>query len=92
MKNTNELVKQARAGEQLAGNKLVLEFIMQEKARLFDEFSRSKWWQARLRQSVWTRLQAVNNLDQRIKNAIAAGEMAKETLTNPKVMHRLINR
>jgi len=92
MNKTDELVKQARAGEQLASNKLVLDFIMQEKARLFDEFSRSKWWQARLRQSVWARLQAVNNLDQRIKNTIATGEMAKEALTNPKLMHRLIHR
>lgn len=80
---TEELHDQFNAGEHakaLKENPLFAGLLLQEKARLFQEFSRSKWWQRRLRQAVWEQIQAVNALESKLQSLLFHGEMAKEEI------------
>ena len=78
-----ELRDTAAAGEHakaLKDNPLFAGLLVAEKARLFQEFSRSKWWQRRLRQAVWEQIQAVNALENKLHGLLFQGEMAKDEL------------
>lgn len=78
-----EILDAAKAGEHakaLKENPLFAGLLVGEKARLFQEFSRSKWWQRRLRQAVWEQIQAVNALESKLQSLLFHGEMAKEEI------------
>lgn len=78
-----QVAEEAKAGDyakELAKNPLFAGLLVSEKARLFSEFSRSKWFQYRLRHSIWAQLQAVNALDSKINGLLVKGEAAREEI------------
>lgn len=64
--------------EQLRGNPVFKQAFIEEKARLFNEFCYSKWYQWRLRHSLWQRIQAVNALESKLISVDHAARMAEE--------------
>lgn len=64
----------------LRSNPVFKQAFIEEKAKLFTEFSTSKWFQYRLRNSLWNRIQAVNALENRLLSVDHAARAAKEEL------------
>lgn len=78
---TEELTQAQLAGEhvkQLRANPVFAQVFTAEKARLFNEFSRSKWYQRAFRRSLWAQCQAVNALESRLAGIEYHAEMAAQ--------------
>jgi len=76
-----ELTQAMIAGEnvrQLRANPVFSQIFTAEKARLFNEFSRSKWYQRLFRKSLWAQCQAVNALESKLAGIEYTAEMARQ--------------
>jgi hypothetical protein len=69
-----------RIAKELQENPIFAGVFTAEKARIFSEFSRSKWYQHRLRQSLWAQIKAVNEIEDKIQRAVNVGLLAEEEL------------
>jgi len=85
--NKDKTLKQIRidleAGEkakQLRENPIFSAAFLEEKAGLYDQFATSKWYQRKLRENIWARLQAVIAVEKKLKSAEAAAKYALEEL------------
>jgi len=80
MIDLGQQIEQGRKAKELLENPVFAGIFVGEKARIFSEFSRSKWYQHRLRQSLWAQIKAVNELEDRVTRAVNAGLLAEEEL------------
>ncbi len=51
-----------------------------KKQSLYDQFAKSKWYQRKLRESIWTQLQGIIALEVELQSAEAAAHNAKEEI------------
>lgn len=70
----------AKAAEDILDNPLVQEALTAIRAKWFDDLTRSKWPQRRLREQVYRQLKAVDAFEQIFRNEIASGKLAKKKL------------
>lgn len=87
MLDIKQIIETAKTGENakaLRDNPLFATFLTCEKARIFGEFQRSKWWQRKARESLWHQSQAVGALENKLRSLISQGDMAEEELRKRK--------
>jgi hypothetical protein len=71
-------LEQGKHAEQLRANPIFSAAFTHEKAELYDQFCKSKWYQRKLRESLWNRIQAVIALEAKLKSVEYAAKIAAQ--------------
>lgn len=79
MKDRQELVRGQQADDVL-NNPIYQEAFVMIRARLVEEFSKTKFKQADERDEIWRKMQTVDWVEQHFKNVMQSGRVAKATI------------
>lgn len=76
-----QIKRDLEAGEHaknLRENPIFSHAFIAKKAGLYDQFANSKWYQRKLRESIWAQLQGIMALEHELRSAEAAARNAME--------------
>lgn len=77
----NQIKRDLEAGEHaraLRENPIFSSAFLAKKASLYDQYAKSKWYQRKLRESIWAQLQGVIAIEAALQSAEAAARNAME--------------
>lgn len=77
-----EEVSRGRLAEQVLDNPVYREAITITRAKLFDEWASTKWYQGRKRQEIWRMYRAIDGIESEIDRVMKTGKLGRATLDN----------
>lgn len=73
------LARAKRAGE-IIHDRLFSEAVTAIKARLFSDFESSKWYERKVRDEVWRKMQALSAIERTLENEMKSGKIAEDLI------------
>ena len=68
--------------QQILDNPIYREAITATKAKLFEEWANTKWYQNKKRQEIWRMYRATEGIEAQIQRVMQTGKMGRATLDN----------
>jgi hypothetical protein len=83
-------VQRGVLAQQIVDNPIYQEAITATKAKLFDEWASTKWYQHKKRQEIWRMYRAAESIEAQIQKVMHTGKMGRQTLDNREKLKKVV--
>lgn len=78
--NINQEINRGELARQVIENPIYAEAIIATKAKLFDDWASTKWYQHRKRQEIWRMYRAAESIENYLSRIMDTGKLGRQTL------------
>ena len=88
--NPEQEVQRGELARQILENPIYIEAVTATKARLFDDWANTSWYQHRKRQEIWRMYRATESIEAQIQKVMQTGKMGRATLNDQQRLKNVV--